>query len=196
MTKIGLLVIDVQNKFKYIIEDKIKNNIIKVVERFDKNNLPIFFSQWSRCKYKHNCTKNHKKESMDNKIAFRYKRFDPLYKLEKTRKYKCPSKKCDIILPLKKYSNRLNTFVSNKMDTLANKKVYKAIKKAKIDKLYIIGGWGSHCVVSTALSCINNYNIMPYLIEDAIFDESKFKKIIPMMIDSIIPGCKTKELEI
>lgn len=196
MTNIGLLVIDTQNKYKSLITNKMKQNMVKVLETFNEKKLPIFFTQWSRCKHKHNCTRNHKKETMTNKLIF-MKNDLIEHKKEQTRKYKCPSKKCDIIFPLKKYSKRSNTFVSDNFDSFVNKQLCKEIKKAKIDKLYIIGGWASHCVISTALSCIHYHNIMPFLIEDAIFDKNKsMEKVIPLMIKSIIPGCKVKDLEI
>ncbi len=192
----ALVVIDMQNKYKDIVGKTEIRNMRKIVESFSNKELPVYFTQWSRCKYKNHCTRKHKKESIHNKIAFinRKKRFIDLYKLEKTRKYKCPSEKCNIINELKSFSNNKNTFVSDKMDALLIKPLRSEMKKKKIKKVYIIGGWGSHCILSTAYGCINYHNLIPCVIEDAVFDMKEYKQVIPLVIRSIIPGCKTKEI--
>lgn len=192
----ALLVIDMQNKYKDIVGKTEIRNMRKIVESFSNKELPVYFTQWSRCKYKNHCTRKHKKESIDNKIAFinRKKRFIDLYKLEKTRKYKCPSQKCSIINELKSFSNNKNTFVSNKMDALLIKPIISDMKKKKIKTLFIIGGWGSHCILSTAYACINYHNLIPYIIKDAVFDMKEYKQVISLVTKSIIPSCKTNEI--
>ncbi len=192
----ALVVIDMQNKYKDIVSRKEIKNMRSVVESFSNKNLPVYFTQWSRCKYKNHCTRKNKKESIHNKVAFinRKKRFIDLYKLEKTRKYKCPSQKCNIIDELKCFSNKKNTYVSDKMDALSIKSLKTSITKKKVKTVYIIGGWGSHCILSTAYGCINYHNLMPCVIEDAVFDMKEYKQVIPLVIKSIIPGCKTKDI--
>ena len=193
----ALLVIDAQNKYKYIMKPKSILNIKKIVQKFYNDKIPIYFTQWSRCHRKHNCTRKHKNETINNKIAynFKHKRPKDLYRLEKTRKYKCPSYNCNIIDEIKSYSNKENTFISDKMDSLAgNKKLLNRLNKTKIKTLYIIGGWGEHCIISTALGCINTWNKYPIIIEDAIFGVKKHEKIIPLLTDTIVSGKHTKDL--
>jgi nicotinamidase-related amidase len=192
----ALVVIDMQNKYKDIVHKKEIENMRKVVESFDNKKFPIYFTQWSRCKYKHYCTRKHRKESIHNKLAYinKKKRFIDLYSLEKTKKYKCPSQKCSIIDELKSFSNKKNTFISDKMDALLIKPIISDMRKKKIKTVYIIGGWGSHCILSTAYGCVNYHNIMPYIVEDAVFDMKEYKKVVPIIIKSIIPGCSTKDI--
>ncbi len=192
----ALIVIDAQNKYRKIMSKKEINNMKLLLDKFHEKKVPIYFTQWSRCKYKHNCTRKHKHETIHNILAYKNKknRFSNLYKLEKTRKYKCPGEMCNILKELKQYSHKKNTFVSDKMDALSNKKIYTLMKKKNIKNLYIIGGWGSHCILSTAFGCINNYNIMPHIVKDAVFDMKEFKHAVPIIVDSIIPGCNTKDI--
>jgi nicotinamidase-related amidase len=48
----ALVVIDMQNKYRDIVSKKEIKNMISVVESFSNKDLPIYFTQWSRCKYK------------------------------------------------------------------------------------------------------------------------------------------------
>lgn len=194
---VALLVIDTQNKYKFLMNKKTILNIQKLIEKFNSENLPVYFSQWSRCIKKNNCTRKHKKESINNKISylFRNKRPKDFHNLEKTIKYTCPSYTCNIIDEIKSYTNKKNVFKSNKMDTLSgNKKLLNILKKNKIKTLYLVGGWGEHCIISTALGCINTWDIFPIIINDAVFGVKKHEKIIPLITDTIIYSKVTKDL--
>lgn len=200
----ALIVIDTQNKYNdiNIISNKVKKNLKKILNKFNKESIPIFFTQYQSCKTKNNCTrkKGHiisKVKNLNNKKWLSKKKPRWINKVEiyeRKRTYKCPSYKCDIIDELKEYSNSKNTFISNNMDSLMNKGLLKEIRKKNIKNLYIVGGWGEHCIVSTALSCINRYNIIPYVIEDAVFSEKKDNKIIFDMMNTIIPGHRTRDI--
>lgn len=199
----ALLVIDAQNKYNMHIKmdnGKSINNIEKIIKTFNKKNKPVYFTQWSRCKKKFNCTRKHKRETVQNKIAYYYKKKRTyknysLYNSEKTKKWKCPSYKCDIVDKLKPYSNKNNTYVSDMMDSLAgSKKLLKDIKKNNIKILYITGGWAEHCVPSTAFACINRYEIFPYIVSDAIFGDKRHKKVINILGDTVLPLCETKDI--
>ena len=192
----ALLVIDVQNKYKHIVPASKLKNITTLLEKFKDKNIPIYFTQWSRCKYKNNCTRKHKKESIINKIAFRNSiNWGRTSLLEKKKSYKCPSKKCDLLDELKPFSNSSNTFISNNMDALYNKKLNYIIKKKKIKYLYLVGGWGSMCILGTAFGCINYHNIMPCIVTDAVFDPRDTQnKITKGIVNTLIPGCNTKDV--
>ena len=196
----GLLIIDAQNKYDYIMKRKIIKNMEKITEYFYNNNIPIYITQYSRCKFKNNCTRKHKNESIVNKLSYlklnknnKWKK--NLYKLEKTKKYKCPSYYCNIIDELKKYSTKKNTFISNNLDSLENKKLNSLIKKNNIKNLYIIGGWSSHCILATAYGCVTKRNIMPHIINDSIFDSNnKYHDATKKIIDSIFKNVTIKDI--
>ena len=190
---IALLVIDGQNKYKCLMTKKEIQHMKTLVQYFRDKKKPVYFTQWSRCKTKYNCTRNHKKETIMNKISFDQNWLN-FYRREKTKKFKCPGKQCDIVDELKSFSNRNNTFISNNMDSLMNRKLRNIIKKKRINHLYLVGGWGSHCILSTAYGCINHYNIMPHIVKDAVFDMKRYKKAIHIVTESVIPGCTTKEV--
>ena len=84
--------------------------------------------------------------------------------------YKCPSNRCKIIKELRKYSNKNNTFISNNLDALQILELKRELEKRNIQNLVIIGGWFTYCVLSTTYNCINIHNILPIIIEDALFD--------------------------
>ena len=64
----ALLVIDAQNKYRYVMKKGEINNMKKVVNTFKNKNL-IFFTQWSMCKNTNNCKKNHHDESILYKVV-------------------------------------------------------------------------------------------------------------------------------
>ena len=196
----ALLIIDAQNKYEYIMKEKVKKNMEKITEYFNNKNIPIYITQFSRCKIKNNCTRKHKNETIINRLSYlksnkTNKWRKKLYKLEKTKKYKCPSYYCNIIDKLKKFSTKKNTFISNNLDSLENKQLNSLIKKKNIKNLYIIGGWSSHCILATAFGCVTKRNIMPYIINDAIFDEKKeYYDATNKIIDSIFENVTIKDI--
>ena len=66
----ALLIIDAQNKYNYIMKKKIKKNMEKITEYFYNNNLPVYMTQFSRCKFKNNCTRKHKNETIVNQLTY------------------------------------------------------------------------------------------------------------------------------
>ena len=196
----ALLIIDAQNKYNYIMKKKIKKNMEKITEYFYNNNLPVYITQFSRCKFKNNCTRKHKNETIVNQLSYlkskkSNKWKNNLYKLGKTKKYKCPSYYCHIIDELKKYSTKKNTFISNNLDSLENKELNFLVKKNNIKNLYIIGGWGSHCILATAYGCVTKRNIMPHIINDSIFDcNNKYYDATKKIIDSIFKYVTIKDI--
>ena len=194
--KSALLVIDVQNKYKNIVTSSKLKNIKMLVEKFKDKDMPVYFTQWSRCKYRNNCTRKHKRETIINKISVKNSiKWGRKWYLEKKKSYKCPSKNCDLLDELKPFSNSSNTFISNNMDALYNKKLHSIIKKKNIKYLYLVGGWGTMCILGTAYGCINYHNIMPYIVIDAVFDpRDKQNKVTQNLVNVLIPGCNTKDI--
>ena len=193
----ALIVIDAQNKYRYVMKKNEIKNMKKNVEVFKNAGCPVYFTQWSLCKNNNNCTRGHSKESMIYKVIKRINQ--DVYGLscdtyEKKDIYKCPSKKCDIIDELKEYSNNKNTFISNNLDSLQINKLKNELIKNKIKKLYITGGWFSYCVLATAYNCVNIHNIYPVVIQDAIFDDINYKKLLPPLIKSWMITAKTKDI--
>ena len=57
--KSALLVIDVKNKYKDIVQSSQLKNIKMLVEKIKDKDMPVYFTQWTRCKYRNNCTRKH-----------------------------------------------------------------------------------------------------------------------------------------
>jgi len=196
-----LLILDLQNKYKKYYNKKIIKNIKNLINLFMINDKCIAFTRFYKNKKSikllnekiNNNSLLKKIENEENKkISLEFQKLDDnlagsIITKNIDKKYgtvithgKCPMEdkfRCNEIIEdfdyLKKKKNVY--FIDYKIwNPFSNKKFLNLIKKERINRIYICGGFYTFCVLSTAINSLN-FNILPIVIEDAIYGVDKFR---------------------
>lgn len=157
-----LLVVDCQEKFRKWMSNNFLKNLNKVYNYFEKNNYPIAFTRYARCRNLKNCVGNNKSAltNVEDYIDF--------IEDKEITTWNYNRKKWEII---KEYSNnKYPIFDTETLNALNNTEFLKMLKSKNIKKIVIVGGFTTWCIISTAHASISE-NILPIIVQDCIFDD-------------------------
>jgi len=115
----------------------------------------------------------------------------------KSERSECYKKiECDkIIKEYEKLEDNKNVYFMNYKiyNPFSNSKFLELIKREKINRIYICGGFYTFCVLSSVITA-TNYNILPIVIEDGIFGMKKLKERAIEVLKIVSLMKKTKEI--
>ena len=167
--------LDGQKKYyeKKLLNNKVINNILKLDRFFRKNNLPIAYTRYAHCNPVSRCVG--KTKSPISKIISLSKIIDGNEFGSDLNKTNNINGKDWQLVDKFDHVKEKEIFNYNIWNPFNNKRFLKFIKKHRINKMIITGGFYSWCVLSVAMTCIN-YNILPVIIKDACFGDQEYKK--------------------
>ena len=167
--------LDGQKKYykRGLLNSKIINNILKIDRFFRKNKLPTAYTRYAHCNPISRCTGNTK--SPISKIISLSKVIDDIDFGSELKKTNNINGKDWQLADNFDYVKEKEIFNYNIWNPFNNKRFLNFIKKKRINKMVITGGFYSFCVLSVAMMCIN-HDILPIIIKDACFGHQEYKK--------------------